>query len=297
MVSPRIRKVVIPVAGVGTRGLPFTKEVPKELLPIVDTPTIHFIVEEAVEAGIEQVIFVTSRGKSAIEDYFDRSPLLEQFLEARGKASLAARVKEIGQMCEVISVRQKAPLGLGHAVACAAPVIGNEPFGVCLGDEIFPNWEKGTSQVNSLGLLIKVCESEGKSVVGVQEIPREQTPSYGMIDCGGVALGDRPVSVLKTVEKPEPSKAPSPYALVGRYVFLPEIWECLRLVKPGVGGEIQLTDALDRIAKNGNLMAAVLPARRFDIGNHLSYIKAQLEAALLRKDLERPLREYLKTLC
>lgn len=290
----RVAKAVIPVAGLGTRGLPFTKVVPKELLPVIDTPTIHFIVEEVLRAGIEQVIFVTSQGKSAIEDYFDVSAGLEVWLERRGKGALAARMREIGKLCEVIAVRQKEPLGLGHAVLCARPVVGDEPFAVCLGDEIFPPWEEGARA--PLEQLVSDGASGG-SVVGVVEIPRSDSGSYGMVDVGGVRLADKAVPVKRTIEKPRPEDAPSEYAIVGRYVFQPELFDSLAGIKPGVGGELQLTDAMAELAKAGTLKARLLTGPRYDIGNHLFYVKAQIDAALRRPELAERLREYIRTLC
>ncbi|MBI4405039.1 MAG: UTP--glucose-1-phosphate uridylyltransferase, partial [Deltaproteobacteria bacterium] len=231
-----IKKVVIPVAGLGTRGLPFTKEVPKELLPIIDTPTVHFIVEEVISAGIEQVIFVTSKGKSLLEDYFDPSPNLENWLLKRGKGELAEKIRNIGRLCEVISIRQKEPLGLGHAVYCARHVIGNESFAVCLGDEIFPPWD-GCTKAGLKHLVDEAGKVEG-SVVGVVEIPREDTVSYGIIDIRDGKLDSSPSRVFRTVEKPKPNEAPSRYAVIGRYVFEPKIFDHLKEVRPGVGGEI-----------------------------------------------------------
>jgi UTP--glucose-1-phosphate uridylyltransferase len=290
------KKVVIPVAGLGTRALPFTKQVPKEFLPILDTPTIHFIVEEVVRAGIEQVIFVTSKGKSLLEDYFDPSPDLESFLRKKGKDTLADKVRDTGSMCEVITVRQKAPLGLGHAVLCAKPVVGNDPFVVCLGDEIFPNWpvDGKLAAKSVLSTLIDGAVSKNVSVVGVVEIPKSDTQSYGVVDVGGV-IPDEPSKVLRTVEKPKPEAAPSPFAIIGRYVFQPEIMDCLKEVKPGVGGEIQLTDAMDMLAKAGKLYAQKVTGLRYDIGNFYYYLKAQIDLALQRPDLAPKVREYLKT--
>lgn len=289
-----ISKAVIPVAGLGTRGLPFTKVVPKELLPVIDTPTIHFIVEEVLKAGINQVIFVTSQGKSAIEDYFDSAPGLEHWLERRGKTALAQRMKEIGKLCEVTAVRQKEPLGLGHAVLCARPVVGDEPFVVCLGDEIFPAWDAKVKP--PLERLVQDARG-GDSVVGVVEIPRNDSQSYGMVDLGGARLGAETVLVRRTVEKPKPEEAPSDFAIVGRYAFTPEIFDALARLKPGVGGEYQLTDAMSELASKGRLRARLLEGPRYDIGNHLFYVKAQIDAALRRPELAERLRQYIRTLC
>jgi UTP--glucose-1-phosphate uridylyltransferase len=292
----RVNKVVIPVAGLGTRGLPFTKEVPKEMLPILDTPTIHYIVEEVIAAGIEQVIFVTSKGKSALEDYFDPSPALENWLIKRGKEALAEKIRRIGNLVEVISVRQKEPLGLGHAILCARDVINQESFAVCLGDEIFPPWEGPNQQKSVLQRLVEASESTRGSVVGVVEIPKSDSTSYGVIDIGSDVLGDGPTKVLRTVEKPKPQDAPSPFAIIGRYVFEAELMDHLREVRPGVGGEIQLTDGMDRLCRSGKLFALQVKGPRYDIGNHFFYLKAQIDEALRRPELAQKLRHYLKTL-
>jgi UTP--glucose-1-phosphate uridylyltransferase len=290
-----VKKVVIPVAGLGTRGLPFTKEVPKELLPVIDTPTLHFIVEEVISAGIDQVIFVTSKGKSMLEDYFDPSPNLVGWLRKRGKDALAERIERIGKLVEVISVRQKEPLGLGHAILCAAPVVGNEKFAVCLGDEIFPPWNPPGKQP-ALRRLVGLSEEQRSSVVGVVEIPPEDTGSYGVIDFGSASWQGGSIKVKKTVEKPKPAEAPSRFAIIGRYVFEPSLFDELRQVKPGVGGEIQLTDGMDRLAQAGGLQALLIDDCRYDIGNHLSYVIAQVDAALRRPELADRLRAYLRSL-
>jgi UTP--glucose-1-phosphate uridylyltransferase len=290
-----IRKVVIPAAGLGTRGLPFTKEIPKELLPIIDTPALHFIVEEAVQAGIEQVIFVTSKGKSALEDYFDPSPALEAFLRSRGKHELADKIHKVGTMVDVLSVRQKEPRGLGHAILCAKSIVGDEPFAVCLGDEIFPPW--GGKPSTGLKRLVEAAQRTGDSVIGIMEVPKSEVHNYGIIDTGGksVQAGEL-VSVLRTVEKPKAEDAPSPYAIIGRYVFQPEIMDLLEKVRPGVGGEIQLTDAMDGLASNGKLRAQISQDTRYDVGNHLYYVLAQVDAALQRPELAGRLRPLLKQL-
>jgi UTP--glucose-1-phosphate uridylyltransferase len=290
-----VKKVVIPVAGLGTRGLPFTKEVPKELLPIIDTPTLHFIVEEVISAGIEQVIFITSKGKSVLEDYFDPSPNLVSWLRKRGKDALAERIERIGKMVEVISVRQKEPLGLGHAILCAAPVVGNERFAVCLGDEIFPPWNE-PDRPPALQRLVRLSDEQQTSVVGVVEIPSQDTQSYGVIDIANASWRGGSVKVNKTVEKPKPADAPSRFAIIGRYVFEPSLFDELRQVKPGVGGEIQLTDGMDRLARAGHLHALLIDDCRYDIGNHLSYVIAQVDAALRRPELAERLRAHLRSL-
>lgn len=292
----KIRKVVIPVAGLGTRGLPFTKDVPKEMLPIIDTPTIHYIVEEALLVGIEQVVFITSKGKSTLEDYFDLSPNLENWLRKRNKEALLERISKIGRMCEVISVRQKEPLGLGHAIHCAHSIIGNEMFAVCLGDEMFPPWEPINEARPALGRLVDSAERLGKSVVGVIEVEKSEVSSYGIIDIGSTRLENDPVSVSRTVEKPKLADAPSQYALIGRYVFEPELMDLLKDAKPGLGGEIQLTDAMDKLCKQGRLFAQKLQGARYDIGSHYSYIRAQIDEGLRRPELRERLLTYVRSL-
>ena len=291
-----IKKVVIPAAGLGTRGLPFTKEVPKEMLPIIDIPTIQFIVEEVIAAGIEQVIFVTSKGKSALQDYFDRSPALEHFLRSRGKEELAEKISKIGSLCEILSVRQKEPLGLGHAVNCARSIIGNEKFAVCLGDEIFPPWDEINQSKPAVKQLVEVCEKTGSSVVGVMEVPEDETRFYGIIKIQEKTFGDSPVRVLGTVEKPSPEQAPSRFAIIGRYVFSPVIFDYLDETPKGKGGEIQLTDAMTRLCEAEGLQAVKIKGCRYDIGNPLFYVRAQIDEALRRPELSKSLRTYLKTL-
>ena len=291
-----IRKAVIPVAGLGTRGLPFTKEIPKEMLPIIDIPTIQFIVEEVIAAGIEQVIFVTSRGKNALQDYFDLSPALDGFLRKKGKVELADKLQKIGTLCEVLSVRQKEPLGLGHAVLCAQPIVGDEKFVVCLGDEIFPPWDQLNRARPPVKQLVEISQELNTSTVGVMEVPINETKSYGILKISEDKITDAPVKVLGTVEKPEPEKAPSRYAIIGRYVFDPIIFDYLARTPKGAGGEIQLTDAMTQLCDKEGLHAVNLKGCRYDIGNPFFYVKAQIDEALRRPELARPLREYLKTL-
>lgn len=291
-----VKKVVIPVAGLGTRGLPFTKEIPKELLPVIDTPAIHFIVEEVLSAGIEQVIFITAKGKSVLEDYFCPSPSLESWLVKRGKTLLADQVKRIGSLCEVISVRQKEPLGLGDAINCARHLIHNERFAVCLGDEIFPQWKENDDSPSTLNRLVSSAESACSSVVGIMEVSREQCSSYGIVDLGGKTASDQPAKVLQAVEKPSPANAPSQYAIVGRYVFEPAIFDCLKEIKPGSGGELQLTDAMNMLCNVGKLQAILATSQRYDLGNHFFYLKAQIDYALTRPELSQQVQSYLRTI-
>ncbi len=293
--SGKIRKVVIPAAGLGTRGLPFTKEVPKELIPVIDIPALNFIVDECVEAGIEEVIFVTSKGKSAMEDYFDPSPALESYLRSKGKNDLADRIHKIGTMVNVLSVRQKEAKGLGHAVLCAKPLLNNEPFAVCLGDEIFAPW--APQGRHGLKRLVDVAEKSQSSVIGVMQVPREETKFYGIIDTADKALAPGlAVPVRRTVEKPQPEAAPSLNAIIGRYVFQSEILEALEGVTAGVSGEIQLTDALDTLASRGRLQAMLFEDRRYDLGNPLYYVLSQVDSALHRPELAARLRPLLLSL-
>lgn len=293
--ASRPRKLVIPVAGLGTRGLPYTKEVPKEFMPILEVPTIQIIVEEALEAGFDQLIFVTGRGKQALEDFFDYSPGLESQLRARGKTELADLVKKVGSLCDVISVRQKEAKGLGHAVLCAAPIVGTEPFAVCLGDEIFPPWGRTPKARRGIGLLKDAFEKSGASTVGVMEVPTADTPLYGIVDVGGSNLSSVPAAgVRRAVEKPSSDKAPSTYAIIGRYVFTAEIMDVLKDLPPGVGGEIQLTDAMNVLAGKSKLQAMLLPGPRYDVGTPLQYVLAQVDSALLRPQLAERLRAALK---
>ncbi|NBW98329.1 UTP--glucose-1-phosphate uridylyltransferase [bacterium] len=293
----QIKKVVIPVAGLGTRGLPFTKEIPKEMLPIVDVPTIQWIVEEVLSAGIEQIVFVTSRGKHALQDYFDHSPALEAFLRKKGKNELADKLQRIGSLCEVMSVRQKEPLGLGHAVLCAQPIVGDEPFAVCLGDEIFPPWDDINRTQPPVKQLVQAFQKIGSSVVGVMEVPLAETKHYGIlkIDSHPKEI-DAPFKVVGTVEKPQPEKAPSRFAIIGRYVFEPIIFEYLKSTPKGAGGEIQLTDGMTQLCGREGLYALQMQGCRYDVGNPFFYVKAQVDEALRRPELAQPLRDYLKTL-
>lgn len=289
-----LRKAVIPVAGLGTRGLPFTKEVPKELLPLIDTPAIQLIVEEVINSGIEQVVFITSKGKSILEDYLDPSPALIQFLHKRGKEELAHLVEKVGRLCEVISIRQKEPLGLGHAIQCAEPVVGKDWFSVCLGDEIFPLWPDLKNRP-AIQQVVEAAKSTECSVVGVIEVPRSEVSAYGIVDLEGKSPEDRACVVKNTIEKPPVSRAPSSYAIIGRYVFSSEIFDCLKQIKAGSGGEIQLTDAMSLLCASHKLQAIRVQGPRYDIGNHFSYVRAQIDFALRRPELASPLREYLKS--
>ena len=285
----RVRKAVIPAAGWGTRFLPATKSMPKEMLPIVDTPTIQYIVEEAVNSGIEQICLITSHTKKAIEDHFDRTLELEALLEKGGKTEYRNQNKSIADMVEVVAVRQKEAKGLGHAVLCAKSFVGDEPFAVLLGDDVVYN--DGTP---CLKQLIDVYNEKGGSVLGVQTVPHENICKYGCVD--GEKLGDRLYSVKDMIEKPKPEEAPTDVGVLGRYVITPEIFEKLETTKPGAGGEIQLTDALKALAKEQAMYAYDFVGRRYDVGDRLGFLEATVEYALRREDLSGQFKSYLKGL-
>lgn len=285
----RIRKAVIPTAGLGTRFLPATKAQPKEMLPILDKPTIQFIVEEAVASGIESIIMVTGRNKRAIEDHFDRSVELEVFLEKKENMELLSMVKDISRMANIFYVRQKEALGLGHAVYCARKFIGNEPFAVLLGDDIIH------SEVPCLRQMINIYERYGGSVVGVQEVPLQDTSKYGIVD--GEFLDNRIFKARDLVEKPSPDDAPATrLAIMGRYILNPEIFEVLENLEPGKGGEIQLTDGLRKLNTFQEIMAYEFDGRRYDAGDKLGFIQATIEYSLLNESISSELKAYLQNL-
>jgi UTP--glucose-1-phosphate uridylyltransferase len=281
------RKAVIPAAGLGTRFLPATKAVPKELLPIVDIPTIQYIVQEVVASGITDVVLVTGRGKSAIEDHFDVSPELERFLEEKGKGDLLALVREVSRMVRVVSVRQKEPLGLGHAVLMVRHVIGNEPFAVLLGDVIIDAKVPCTKQ------LVDVYESHGPCIA-LLAVPRERVHLYGVI--AGTRLREGFYHVDALVEKPPADKAPSNLSVLGRYVLPPEIFDILEQTPPGKGGEIQLTDGLQTLAQRSGLYGLETEGHLYDAGDRLGFIEATLAFALKRPALAAELRPVMRRL-
>ncbi len=283
---PRVRKAVIPAAGLGTRFLPATKAVPKEMIPIVDVPMIQHIVEEAVRAGIEDVVLITARHKEAIENHFDSNYELEDTLDKRQKEELAEVSRRVGRLCNLISIRQKNPAGLGHAVLCAEPAIGNEPFAVLLGDDLIDAAVPCTRQ------LIDIYEKEGASVVGVMQVAHQDTSKYGVV--AGSSLNDRLTHVTHLVEKPAPEKAPSQLAIPGRYVLTPRIFDCIRDTKPGKGGEIQLTDALQLLAERERLLAYRFEGDRYDTGDRLGFIDATIAYALKRPELAAGVREIMQ---
>jgi UTP--glucose-1-phosphate uridylyltransferase len=283
--SKKIRKAVIPAAGLGTRFLPATKAVPKELLPIVDIPTIQYIVEEAVAAGVREVILVCARGKDSIVDHFDIAGELEAHLERTGKHELRKQMRAIAQMANVVTVRQQEPLGLGHAVLCAKEVVGDEPFVVMLGDDIIDARVPGAKQ------LADCWDRHGLGTIALMEVPAEETHMYGI--AAGTPLDDRTLRIDRLVEKPK-KDPPSRLAVIGRYVLPPEIFPILEQVSPGVGGEIQLTDALATLARDRGLLGYRFEGDRYDAGDRFGYLKANVAFALKRPDLRGPLEEWLR---
>ncbi|WP_127116208.1 UTP--glucose-1-phosphate uridylyltransferase GalU [Shimia sediminis] len=285
--SRTIRKAVFPVAGLGTRFLPATKAMPKELLPILDKPIIQFAVEEAIEAGITDLIFVTGRTKRAIEDHFDGNPELEATLLKKGKTDLVEMLQDItppGVNC--IFVRQAEALGLGHAVLCAEPAVGREPFAVLLPDDFMSGAPKPTEE------LVRHYEGTGKVALSVLSVESDQISNYGVINPAS-NIGDGPIPITGIVEKPDPTEAPSDFAAVGRYVFEPSIFNHLREIKPGVGGEIQLTDAINAEAKNGRVDAVRLIGRRYDCGSKFGYLEAIVDFALEHPEYNEPFTKLI----
>ena len=281
-----IRKVVIPVAGWGTRSLTATKNIPKEMLPIYNKPVIQYVVEEAQRAHIKDVIFVTNRDKNVIEDHFDHNLQLEDLLERSGKLDKLEEVRRVAEMVNILSVRQKRQLGLGHAVLCARELVGDEPFAVMVGDDLM------FSGVPGIGQLIEVAMAEKMPVIGVMEVPWEKVSRYGIIDGEEVAPGV--YRVRDMVEKPKREDAPSRMAIVGRYVLTPDIFDYLEKVKPGHGGEIQLTDALQAMAKDRGMMAVRMAGMRFDAGDWAEFLSANIYFALQDESLRYELLGLLK---
>jgi UTP--glucose-1-phosphate uridylyltransferase len=273
-VRSKVRKAVIPAAGLGTRFLPATKAIPKEMLPIVDVPTIQLVIEEAVAAGVTDVVVINGRNKGSIEDHFDHAYELEHTLRSRGNVELADAMAAISQMVRLISVRQKQPLGLGHAVLCARPAVGEEPFAVLLGDDLIDN-----DADPGIGQLIRVHEQTGAGAVAIMEVPAGKEHMYGIVAGEIDATGH--MRIRDMVEKPK-SKPPSRWSIVGRYVLPPEIWPMLESTRPGAGGEIQLTDALKELAKSPTGIYGVVVTGRHDAGDKLGYLRANLAYALKR---------------
>jgi UTP--glucose-1-phosphate uridylyltransferase len=282
----KVRKAVIPAAGLGTRFLPATKAQPKEMLPIIDKPVIQFVVEDAVAAGIEDILIVTSRNKGIIEDHFDHSFELNEFLKKKGKHDLIKQLEDISNLAEIHFIRQKEPLGLGHAIYCAREHIGNNPFVVMLGDDFY------ISKVPQVKQLIDAFERLGGSILGVKEVPKEETSRYGIIN--GEKIDDKTMLINDVIEKPGPEKAPSNIAWMGRAVMTPEIFDFLRNIKPGYGGEIQFVDAVKEMCKTHKIFAFNYEGKRYDIGTKLDYLKAIIDYAMIRKDLNGDFKKYLR---
>jgi len=284
----KVKKAVIPVAGLGTRLLPATKTVPKEMLPIVDTPSIQYVVEEAFDSGLTEMIFVTARGKDSLEDHFDFAPELEQVLEQRGNTEMLEKLQSLSTMIDIVSVRQKKPLGLGHAVLSARNLVGNEPFAVLLSDDVVDD------PVPCVRQLLNVYESKGESVVALRRVARPDVKRYGIIQ--GREIGPRTHEIEAMVEKPDPKDAPSELAIVGRYVLHPDIFDCLARVQPGKGGEIQLTDAMADLNQQRKFYGYEFTGEHYDIGDKLGFVRATVAFALKRPDLAGPLKEFLRTI-
>jgi UTP--glucose-1-phosphate uridylyltransferase len=289
----KVRKAVLPAAGLGTRFLPATKAQPKEMLTVVDKPQIQYVAEECVASGIEHIIIVTGKGKNSIEDHFDSAPALERFLEEKGKKDQAEMVRKISNMVQVSYTRQKEPLGLGHAVLVARDLVGDEPFAVLLGDVLIPGKNPATKQ------LIEVYASTGVGAIAVEQVPKDKTHLYGIVDAVAAPqppFGERLLRIRDLVEKPKPADAPSNLAITGRYVLPSAIFDCLARTKPGAGNEIQLTDALRILAKEQGLFAYIYEGISYDAGDKLGFLKATVEIALQNAEFGVAFREYLRTL-
>lgn len=284
----QIKKAIIPAAGLGTRFLPATKAMPKEMLPILDKPTIQYIVEEASRAGIEDIIIVTGKHKRAIEDHFDNQKELEMVLEDKGKTELLEKVQYSTELANIFYVRQKEQKGLGHAIYSARQFIGDEPFAVLLGDDIVE------SDTPAIKQLMEVYEETGNSVIGVQEVPESETHRYGIID--HLSKKERRYEVQKFVEKPEQGTAPSNLAIMGRYVLTPEIFDYLKTQKKGAGNEIQLTDAIERMNSEHQVFAYDFIGNRYDVGEKLGFVKTTIEYALKDESMKDELKQFIKKL-
>lgn len=284
----KVRKAVIPAAGLGTRFLPATKAQPKEMLPIVDKPTIQYIVEEAVASGIEDIIIISGRNKRAIEDHFDKSYELEEALAKKGKWIDLEEIQAISNLANIHYIRQKEAKGLGDAINCAQSFIGDEPFAVLLGDIILQ------SDRPALAQLIDVYEMEQVSVIGVQEVPTHLVHQYGVIDPNGDVVEGQPIEVKGFVEKPKVEEAPSNFAIMGRYILTPTIFNALNATKPGAGGEIQLTDAIELLNHSERIVAQNVKGKLFDCGSKIGFVKATIDFALEREDLREEVLQYIK---
>jgi len=284
----KVRKAIIPAAGLGTRFLPATKAQPKEMLPIVDKPTIQYIIEEAIASGIEQILIITGRGKRAIEDHFDRSFELEEELRRKGQEELLTQVVDLANLVAIHYIRQKEPRGLGHAINCARAFIGEEPFAVLLGDDIVD------SEKPCLRQLMDVFDEYHTTVLGVQQVPWEDVSKYGIVS--GKEVDEHIYKIKDMIEKPDRNQAPSNIAILGRYIIRPSIFDYLENAQPGKNGEIQLTDALHRQMENEAMFAFEFEGRRYDVGNKLGFLQATVEFALKRPELKDEFEVYLKKL-
>ena len=288
--TPTVRKAVIPAAGLGTRFLPATKAQPKEMLPVIDRPAIQYVVEEAVRVGIDDILIITGRGKRSLEDHFDRNFELEYQLEQKGKTEDLDEIRELAELADIHYVRQGEPLGLGHAVAVARKHVGDNPFVVMLGDDIMVDGSR------LLEGMIATYDERQRSVVALAEFPREEISSYGCVRPEPVEGAAGLVKILDIVEKPAPEVAPSNLAVMGRYVFTPEIFECLDRIEPGVGGEIQLTDAIGLLLADQDVFGYTFDEGRYDIGKKIDYLRATVELAVDREDLGAEFRQFLAEL-
>lgn len=282
----KVRKAIIPAAGLGTRFLPATKAQPKEMLPIVDKPTIQYIIEEAVASGIEEILIITGRNKRAIEDHFDKSVELEMELKSKHKDELLQQVEDISNMAQIYYIRQKEPKGLGHAINCAKTFVGDEPFAVMLGDDVVDN------EVPCLKQMIDVFDEYKTTILGVQSVPKNDVNKYGIVK--GRFIEDGVYKVKDLVEKPDIDKAPSDIAILGRYIITPKIFEILEHTQPGKGGEIQLTDALKELLSVEAMYAYTFKGKRYDVGDRLGFLQATVEFALKREDTREEFLAYLK---
>lgn len=284
----KVRKAIIPAAGLGTRFLPATKAQPKEMLPIVDKPTIQFIVEEAIASGIEDIIIVTGRGKRAIEDHFDKSYELEETLLKKNKQELLHKVQNISNMANIHYIRQKEAKGLGDAIYCASRFIGDEPFAVLLGDDIVQ------SEKPCLKQLIEVYDRYSTSVVGVQQVQKDDVDKYGIIEPKNQLPDSRIIPISRLIEKPRIEEAPSQYAILGRYILIPEIFKVLANIPPGTGGEIQLTDAINQLNQSKEVIAYEFEGKRYDLGDKLGFVKATIDFAIQREDIRKDVLAYIE---
>jgi UTP--glucose-1-phosphate uridylyltransferase len=282
----QVRKAIIPAAGLGTRFLPATKAQPKEMLPIVDKPTLQYIIEEAINSGIEEILIITGRNKKSIEDHFDKSVELELELEAKGKTEMLKEVRKISEMANIHYIRQKEPKGLGHAIHCAKSFIGNEPFAVLLGDDIV------YAEKPCLKQMIEVYDEYKTTILGVQDVPAGEVDKYGIIS--GMKIEERVYKVNGLVEKPKVDEAPSNIAILGRYIINPAIFDILEHTAPGKGGEIQLTDALKELATLEAMYAYNFKGKRYDVGDKAGFLKATVEYALRRDNLKEDFMEYIR---